>query len=92
MIGDFIRDKIMHAVRENDSAFSLIAEEVTDISIYHFITLFAVCVNVTKGSIKEIFIDFVQSKGITGLLIANAILHTLKNHRIDVTLCRGNML
>ena len=35
------------------------------------------------------FIDFVQLDGITGEQIANAFLHTLWNHRIDVTKCRG---
>ena len=37
-----------------------------------------------KIQIKEIFIDFVQLDGITGELIANAILNTLRNHRIHL--------
>ena len=42
-----------------------------------------------KVHIKKIFIYFVQLYGITGELIANAILHILRNHKIDVTKCRG---
>ena len=74
----------------NDSVFSLIADEVTDISNNEILSL---CLRYESMSpkiqIKEIFIDFVQLDGITGELIANAILHTLRNHRIDVTKCRG---
>ena len=70
--------------------FSLIADEVTDISNNEILSL---CLRYESMSpkiqIKEIFIDFVQLDGITGELIANAILHTLRNHRIDVTKCRG---
>ena len=90
MIWDFIPDKFLHAIRENDSVFSLIADEVTDISDKEILSL---CVRYVllspKIQIKEIFIDFVQLYGITDELIANAILHTLRNHRIDVTKCRG---
>ena len=49
MIGDFIRDKILHAVRENDSVFSLIADEVTDISNKEILSL---CVRYVSMSPK----------------------------------------
>ena len=69
--------------------FSLIADEVTDISNKEILSLCVRYVSMSpKIQIKEIFIDFVQLDGITGEVIANAILHTLKNHRIDVTKCR----
>ena len=65
--------------------FSLIADEVTDISNNEILSL---CLRYESMSpkiqIKEIFIDFVQLDGITGELLANAILHTLRNHRINV--------
>ena len=78
----------MHDVRQNDSVFSLIADEVTDISNKEILSLCVRYVSMSpKIQIKEIFIDFVQLDGITGEVIANAILHTLKNHRIDVTKC-----
>ena len=62
MIGDFIRDKILHAVRENDSVFSLIADKVTctDISNKEILSLCVRYVSLSpKIQIKEIFIDFV---------------------------------
>ena len=92
MIWDFIRDKILHAVRENDSVFSLIADKVTctDISNKEILSLCVRYVSLSpKIQIKEVFIDFVQVYGITDELIAKTILHTLRNHRIDVTKCRG---
>ena len=85
-------DKILHAVRENDSVFSLIADEVTDISNKEILSLCVRYLSMSpKIQIKEIFIEFVQVDA-TGKLIANAILHTLRNHRIDVTKCRGNVM
>ena len=60
MIWDFTPDKFLHAIRENDSVFSLIADEVTDISDKEILSL---CVRYVllspKIQIKEIFIDFV---------------------------------
>ena len=59
MIGDFIRDKILHAVREN--VFSLISDEVTDISNKEILSLCVRYVSMSpKIQIKEIFINFVQ--------------------------------
>ena len=62
MIGDFIRDKIVHVVRKN--VFSLISDEVKDISNKEILSLCVRYVSMSpKIQIKEIFIDFVQLIG-----------------------------
>lgn len=89
MIGDFIRDNVLQSIRENDSVFSLIADEVTDIS-NKVLSLCLTHVSVSPTiQIREIFIDFVQLDGITVNLFAKALLETLRRRRIDLTKCRG---
>ncbi|KAK3094432.1 hypothetical protein FSP39_001685 [Pinctada imbricata] len=90
LMGDFIRDEGTKDLRDGDALFSLIADEVTDISNKEILSL---CVRFVSSShniqIQEIFLDFVSLEGITGELITKAIIETLKKHRIDITKCRG---
>ena len=86
-IGEHIRDNIVGEVKEA-KWFSLLCDEVTDISIKEQLSIVLRFVD-SNCDIREEFIDFVYTDRITGWIIASKLRDTLARYDIDLLNCRG---
>lgn len=87
-IGEWIREKILHEVREA-KFFSVIADEAADCSNKEQLPLVLRFVD-SSGVIREEFIEFIFcDTGTTGSALSNKILEALKGYSLDLNYLRG---
>ena len=86
VIGMAICNDILQEVQKA-KYYSIIADEVTDVSnkeqLSHTIRY------VSSGTVKEMFVDFVEVERITGRALGEAILHWLVNNGLSAVNLRG---
>jgi hypothetical protein len=86
VIGNVIRNEILHEVKQA-MFFSIIADEVTDVSSKEQLSL---CIRyVYNNSISEVFLDFIEMDRITGAALAKAILDRLALWNLPLSHLRG---
>lgn len=88
VIGMYIRSQLTESLSQDDSVFTIIADETTDVSNSEVL---AVCLRFVTDTpqIKEVFFDFVHLRRTSGEKIAEAIIESLRDHHLDITKCRG---
>ena len=86
VIGVAIRNDILQEV-QSAKYYSIIADEVTDVSNKEHLSLSIRYVS--SGTVKEMFIDFVEVERITGKALSEAILHWLAVNGLSVKDLRG---
>ena len=93
IIGEMIREKITANIREDNTFFSIIADEVTahhsNQEVLSICLRFVAYLPSQKPSIKEVFFDFSFLTTTTGHAIATAIIDSLRSHSIDISKARG---
>ncbi|KAL9977258.1 hypothetical protein ACROYT_G014641 [Oculina patagonica] len=87
LIGDHIRDSIIREIKDV-KYFSILCDEVTDNA--NLEQLWFVLRFVDKDSkIREEFLDFQSTEGLTGEVISELILGKLEQWGLDISHCRG---
>lgn len=90
IIGGLIRERLTLPLKEKDSFFTIIGDEVTHTNQ----EILSICLRFldtlsTNPEVKEVFFDFVNLKRTTGEAIGNAIINCLAKHGIDIRKARG---
>ena len=83
VIGECIRNDILADVKRA-KFYSVIADKVTDTANKEELSI-----SVLDGTVKEVFVDFVEVERITGQVLAQAILQWLSTHGLSPTNLRG---
>jgi len=84
LIAQYIRNEKTKALKQGDSFFAIIADEVTDPHANQ--EVLSVCLRLVEGTdIKEFFLDFSYFERTTGESIANAIKKSLATNGVDIT-------
>ena len=87
IIADYIRERTTKSLQLSTSVFSIIADEVT--VKYDNKEILSICVHFIEGEyISEVFLDFVELTR-TGAHIAEAIMLSLAQNKVDILKCRG---
>ena len=86
VIGECIRNDILADVKRA-KFYSVIADEVTDTANKEELSISLRFV--LDGTVKEVFVDFVEVERITGQVLAQAILQWLSTHDLSPTNLRG---
>lgn len=86
-IGDHIRDKILGEIKEA-RWYSILCDEVTDESNREQLSVVLRFVD-SNCNIREEFLDFVDTKRITGEVLARKLKETLVKYDLDFQDCRG---
>ena len=88
IIADYIRESTTKSLQLSTSVFSIIADEVT--GKYDNKEMLSICVRFIEGeNISEVFLDFVELIRTTGAHIAEAIMLSLAQNKVDILKCRG---
>ena len=88
IIADYIREHTTKSLQLSTSVFSIIADEV--IGKYDNKEILSICVRFIEGeNISEVFLDFVELIRTTGTHIAEAIMLSLAQNKVDILKCRG---
>jgi len=83
-LAQYIRNEKTKALKQGDSFFAIIADEVTDPHANQ--EVLSVCLRLVEGTdIKEFFLDFSYFERTTGESIANAIKKSLATNGVDIT-------
>ena len=89
VLGDHIRDKILHRVRKA-RCFTLIADEVTDRSNKEQLCIVLRYVDEENFSINEDLVTFLEcDSGISSQVLAEMMLEFLRKQHVDPTKLRG---
>ena len=84
----YIRNEKTKALKQGDSFFAIIADDVTDPHANQ--EVLSVCLRLVDGTdIKEFFFDFSYLERTIGESIANAIKKSLAINGVDITRARG---
>ena len=86
VIGECIRNDILAEVKQANF-YSIIADEVTDAANKEELSI--ALRFVLDGTVKEVFVDFVEVERITGKVLAQAILQWLSTHGLSPADIRG---
>ena len=86
VIGECIRNDILAEVKQA-KFYSIIADEVTDAANKEELSISLRFV--LDGTVKEVFVDFVEVERITGKVLAQAILQWLSTHGLSPADIRG---
>ena len=88
IIADYIRERTTKSLLLSTSVFSIIADEVT--GKYDNKEILSIFVRFIEGeNISEVFLDFVELIRTTGAHIAEAIILSLAQYKVDILICRG---
>lgn len=88
ILGEQIRESIVNQIPFDAPYFSILADEVTDVSNREQLSLVIRFVD-SDGNIHEEFLGFQNLQRITGEAIASSILDTLPQWNLDIKNCRG---
>ena len=86
VIGEYIRNKIIAEVKRA-KFYSVIADEVTDTANKEELSISLRFV--LDGTIKEVFVDFMEVERITGQVLAQTILQWISTHDVSPKDIRG---
>lgn len=86
-IGGYIRDKIIHAVKEA-KWYSILCDEVVDVAGKQQVSIVLRFVD-DKDIIREELVDFFNVDRITGEVLASKIRETLVKYNLNLSDCRG---
>ena len=86
VIGEYIRNKIIAEVKRT-KFYSVIADEVTDTANKEELSISLRFV--LDGTIKEVFVDFMEVERITGQVLAQTILQWISTHDLSPKDIRG---
>ena len=96
IIGDQIRTSMTEWLSQDDTFFTIIADEVTDVHANQ--EVLSVCLrfldnlNPEQPEVKEVFFDLVYLDKTEGESISRAIIECLSKRSIDITKARGEAL
>ncbi|XP_044170439.1 zinc finger MYM-type protein 1-like [Acropora millepora] len=88
ILGEQVRESIVNQIPFDAPYFSILADEVTDVSNREQLSLVIRFVD-SDGNIHEEFLGFQNLQRITGEAIASSILDTLPQWNLDIKNCRG---
>ena len=88
ILGEQIRESIVNQIPSDAPYFSMLADEVTDVSNRERLSLVIRLVD-SGGNIHEEFLGFHDLQRITGEAIASSILDTLPQWNLEIKNCRG---
>lgn len=89
IIGDHIRSNIINKVK-SAKWFTVIADEVTDVSNKEQLSLVLRYVNPDDGLLREDLVDFIECQsGISGQALSDMILAKLGSYGLELSLMRG---